>query len=173
MHIYPFAVSAFARSLASEGIPCVRASRFSCWPRNGVLGGPHEGGIVRRLLVQGYRNALQHTAFHKFKSADSRISFPAAARKDSTNLGLLWTATFKNLPTGTFELACHPGFFENGFSQSDPISRRREDELGWLTNPEMRAVIEERDIRLISYRQLSTKHLASQTKNNHAIERVA
>ena len=172
-HIYPSAVSAFARAVASEGISCIRASRFSCWTRNGVLGGPHEGGVVRRLLVQGYRNALQHTAFRKFKSADSRISFPSAARKDSTNLGLLWTATFKNLPTGTFELACHPGFFEDGFSRSDPIYRRREDELSWLTNPEMRALIDEREIQLISYHQLSPKHIASQTKDNHPVERVA
>jgi predicted glycoside hydrolase/deacetylase ChbG (UPF0249 family) len=39
MHIYPTAVSAFARAVAAEGIPSIRASRFSCWPRNGAPGG--------------------------------------------------------------------------------------------------------------------------------------
>ncbi len=173
MHIYPAAAAAFARSVAAEGIPCVRASRFSCWPKSGVLGGPHEGGIVRRLLVQSYRGTLQRTLFHRFHSADSRISFPAKARRDSTNLGARWKTTFENLPTGTFELACHPGFFEHGFSESDAIHRQREDELGWLTNPEMRAVIERNGIHLISYRQLSAEKIAAQAEGNHAVARVA
>jgi predicted glycoside hydrolase/deacetylase ChbG (UPF0249 family) len=173
MHIYPAAVSAFARSVSAEGIPCVRASRFSCWSKNGVLGGPHEGGIVRRLLVQGYRSALQQTVFHKFSSAESRIGFPPTAKRDSTSLGAAWTATFENLPAGTFELACHPGFFEYGFSESDPIHRQREDELSWLTNPQMRAVIERSGIHLISYRQLSAEHHVSRAKENQAVERVA
>jgi predicted glycoside hydrolase/deacetylase ChbG (UPF0249 family) len=172
-HIYPAALSAFARSVTAEGIQCVRASCFSCWPKNGVLGGPHEGGVLRRLLVQGYRNALQHAIFQKFGSADSRISFPSAARRDSANLGSLWTSTFENLPRGTFELACHPGFFEHGFSEFDPIHRQREDELDLLTNPEMGAVIERSEIRLMSYRQLSAERIASQTQEKHAAQRVA
>jgi predicted glycoside hydrolase/deacetylase ChbG (UPF0249 family) len=173
MHIYPAAVSAFARAVAAEGIPCIRASRFSCWPKNGVLGGPHEGGIVRRLLVQGYRTVLQNTVFHKLSSADSRISFPSGARRDSTSLGAHWTTTFENLPTGAFELACHPGFFEHGFSESDPIHRQREDELGWLTNPKMREAIERSGIQLISFRQLSVENIRSQAKENRVVERVA
>jgi chitin disaccharide deacetylase len=173
MHIYPAALSAFARSVAAEGIPCVRASRFSCWPKHGVLGGPHEGGIVRRLLVQSYRSTLQRTILHRFNSADSRISFPSGARRDSTNLGVLWMSAFENLPNGTFELACHPGLFEGGFSESDPIHRQREDELSWLTNPEMRAVIERSAIHLISYRQLPVEQIASQTEENQGVERVA
>lgn len=173
MHIYPAAVAAFARSVAAEGIPCVRASRFSCWPANRVWGGPHEGGIVRRLLVQSYRGVLQRTLFCRFHSADSRISFPCEARRDSTNLGALWKTTFENLPTGTFELACHPGFSERGFSESDAIHRRREDELDWLTNPEMRAVIQQSGIHLISYRQLSVGNIAARAEDNHAVTRVA
>jgi chitin disaccharide deacetylase len=173
MHIYPAAAAVFARVAASEGIPCVRASRFSCWPKNGVLGGPHEGGVVRRLLVQSYRSTLQDTIFRKFRSADSRISFPSAARRDSANLGALWTSTFENLPTGTFELACHPGFFEDGFSDSDPIRRQREDELSWLTNSEMRAAIERSGIHLISYRHLFIEQIGHQKEENRAVERVA
>jgi chitin disaccharide deacetylase len=172
-HIYPAAISAFARSVAAEGIPCVRASRFSCWPKNGALGGAHEGGIVRRLLVQGYRSTLQRTIFHKFHSADSRISFPAAARRDSTNLGALWASAFENLPNGTFELACHPGLFEDGFSESDAIHRQREDELSCLTSLEIRSAIERSGIQLISYGQLSVSDIAARTEENHAIERVA
>jgi predicted glycoside hydrolase/deacetylase ChbG (UPF0249 family) len=173
MHIYPAAVSAFARSVAAEGIACIRASRFSCGTKTNVLGGPHEGGVVRRLLVQGYRTALQKTVFHKFSSADRRISFPSAARRDSTTLGGGWKTTFENLSAGTFELACHPGFFERGFSESDPIHRQREDELGWLTSPEMREVIDGRDIHLISYRELSIEHIGYRAKENRSVERVA
>ncbi|HXN74151.1 MAG TPA: ChbG/HpnK family deacetylase [Candidatus Acidoferrales bacterium] len=173
MHIYPAAVASFAHSVAAEGILSVRASRFSCWPKSGLPGGPHEGGIVRRVLVQSYRSALQHSVLQKFSSAESRISFPSAARRDTANLGALWATAFENLPAGTFELACHPGFFERGFSEFDPIHRQREDELGWLTNPKMRAVIERCDIHLISYSQLLANHTAPRTQDNHSVESVA
>jgi predicted glycoside hydrolase/deacetylase ChbG (UPF0249 family) len=173
MHIYPAAVRAFARSVEAEGIQSVRASRFSCWPKSPVLGGPYEGGIVRRLLVHAYRHALQRSVLQKFSSADNRISFPSAARRDSANLGALWATAFENLPAGTFELACHPGFFERGFSELDPIHRQREDELGYLTDPEMRAVIKRCNINLISYSQLFADHTAPQAQENHAVERVA
>jgi len=61
-----------------------------------------------------------------------------------------------NLPSvGTCELMCHPGF-------DDPDPRfghwgyHHEDELDALTDPEISAFLQNRDVELISYRQITT-----------------
>jgi len=154
MHLYPAAALPFARALAAENVPCARASVCSVWPRTHSLGGPHEGSIVRRLLVQAYRFVLQRTVFRRFKSPASRISFAANDRRNPSHLRERWKAALEDLPAGTYELACHPGLFERGFSESDRIHAQREQDMIWLTEREFRDIICIRDIRLITYRDL-------------------
>jgi len=168
MHLYPAAAKPFARALAAEGIPCMRTSRCAVWPKNGSVGGPHEGSVPRRLLVQAYRSILQHTLFRRFESPDSRISFHSNDRKNLESLRERWKAALENLPAGTFELACHPGLFERGFSETDAIRAQREQEMVWLTEPELREVIDKRGIRLIAY-----SDLAAREESQHADTEVA
>ena len=59
-----------------------------------------------------------------------------------------------NLEPGTYELGCHPGLFEVGFSEADCISAQREDELETLTDPEFRAAILSNGFELANYRDL-------------------
>jgi predicted glycoside hydrolase/deacetylase ChbG (UPF0249 family) len=158
MHLYPAAARPFARALAAEGIPCMRASRCAVWPKNGSVGGPHEGTVLRRLLVQAYRSLLQYTVFRPFESPDSRISFHSNHRKNLASLRERWKTTLANLPAGTFELACHPGLFERGFSETDAIRQQREQEMVWLTDTELQDVIHKRGIRLIAYGDLAVRH---------------
>ncbi|HXZ11724.1 MAG TPA: ChbG/HpnK family deacetylase [Candidatus Sulfotelmatobacter sp.] len=156
-HIYPGAALPFARAIRAEGIACVRASRCACWPRKKnwrQFGGPHEGSLSRRVLVQMYRGTLQRTIFRGFDSPESRVSFLPGERGDLERLGDTWKATIERLPQGTFEFTCHPGFFESGFSEADPIHLQREAELHWLASPDLRRVIERRGIQLISYDDL-------------------
>ena len=157
MHIYPAAVLPFVRALAAEGIECARTPRMGVWPRPSrfrSIGGPHEGGVCRRVAVQAYRGALRRTPFRKLRMPDARISFFSKDRRDPSALLKQWKVAIENLPSGTFELACHPGLFERGFSESDPILRQRENELQWLADRELRDLIDRRRIRLISYRDL-------------------
>jgi len=154
MHIYPAAVRPFARALAAEGIRCARSPRCSHWPKNGTIGGPHKGAPLRRVLVQYYRSGLQKILFRRISTPESRISFAA---HDCANLGDLarqWMLALKNLPAGTFELACHPGIMEPGFSETDAIGFQRERELRLLMDPEMRKAIERNGIRLITFNEL-------------------
>lgn len=154
MHIYPAAALPFLRALHAERIRCARASRCARFPKDNSVGGPHEGSLARRLLVQSYRSALQSTLFCTLISPDCRISFLSRDRRNLTRLGLRWKSTFANLPPGTFELACHPGFFEKGFSESDPIHLQREEELHWLTDRDFRKVLDRAGVQLITYNQL-------------------
>ncbi|HEX4074564.1 MAG TPA: ChbG/HpnK family deacetylase [Candidatus Acidoferrales bacterium] len=162
MHIYPAAVGPFIRSLAAEGIRCVRAPRSVAWTKNRAfstdsVGGPHAGSIVRRISVRIYRGLLQAVVFRQFDMPDSRISFSSRDRGDLAVLGERWKSTFENLPNGTFELACHPGLFERGFSESDPIRLLREEELHWLTDQDWRNALDRNGIQLISYRDLAAR----------------
>ncbi len=155
MHIYPAAALPFARALRAEDVSCARTSRCTIWPKDGALGGPHEGSLPRRILVQAYRAALEATVFRSFRSPDSRISFLSRDRRNMTLLGDRWKSAFAHLPPGTFELACHPGFFERGFSEADRIHLQREEELRWLTDREFRQVLDRCRIRLITYHELA------------------
>jgi len=167
MHIYPAATLPFARALKAEDICCARASRCTQYPRNNALGGPHEGSLSRRILVQAYRAGLDATLFRRLHSPDRRISFVSRDRHDLTILGERWKSAFAHLPPGTFELACHPGFFERGFSETDPIHLQREEELRWLTDREFRGALDRCKIRLITYHEL-----AEQPAGRHAAQPV-
>lgn len=166
MHIYLAAIRPFIRALSAEGIPCTRAPRSVAWPEKSEsgfdsMGGPHAGSLGRRLSVQLYRGLLQAVAFRRFGMPDSRVSFLSRDRDNLDLLGARWKSTFANLPGGIFELACHPGLFERGFSESDPIRLLREEELHWLTDRDWRDALDRSGIRLISYRELATRESAS------------
>jgi chitin disaccharide deacetylase len=162
MHIYPAAVRPFARALATEGIQCARTPRCSVWPKNGAhrgsfrnsVGDPHKGSFARRVLAQAYRGALQRVVFRELRMPESRIFFRSSGGRSRAALGKRWTAAIANLPAGTFELACHPGIFERGFSETDPIHSQREEELRWLTGEEWLDVVKQSGVCLISYRDL-------------------
>jgi chitin disaccharide deacetylase len=155
MHMYPGAVKPFARALAAEGIHCARAPRCSVWPRSRTIGGPHEGMLFRRVLVQWYRSALQLTVFRKLDMPQSRLAFLPHERRNLSLLRERWKAALENLPQGTFELACHPGLFEPGFSEADRIRAQREEELRWLTDSELCNIVKRNGIRLITYDDLA------------------
>jgi chitin disaccharide deacetylase len=165
MHIYPAALRAFSRALAAEGILCARAARCTQWAADAAMGGPHEGGLLRRLCVQGYRATVQATFFGGLISPGSRISFLSRERHHAGDLKQAWRSTLQHLPGGTFELACHPGLYEEGFSETDRICAQREAEFRWLTDPELREIVAAHGIQLITYRELcerrAVRHAAS------------
>ena len=175
MHIYPAAIGPFIRSLKAEGIRRTRAPRSVAWPKNRAfgtdsIGGPHAGSLGRRISVRLYRGFLQTVAFRMFDMPDSRVSFRSRDRDDLALLGERWKTTFENLPPGTFELACHPGLFERGFSESDAIRLLREEELHWLTDREWRDVLDRSGVQLISYRDLRAQRRARSITEHTAAE---
>ncbi|HVB85814.1 MAG TPA: ChbG/HpnK family deacetylase [Candidatus Dormibacteraeota bacterium] len=165
MNLYPAAVLPFIRALKAEGISCARAPRCAIWPppTNSSLadrlGGPHEGALLRRVFIRACRAALQVCVFRAFRMPDSRVSFRSRDRHNLDALGEQWKAALMNPPPGAFELSCHPGLFERGFSETDAIHVQRERELEWLTSSEFRDATERSGIQLITYRDL----VASQT----------
>jgi predicted glycoside hydrolase/deacetylase ChbG (UPF0249 family) len=64
-------------------------------------------------------------------------------------------ALLENMPEGTWELVCHPGYND---ADLDKIRTRlrasRAQELEILTSPDLRRLIESLNIELISYNEL-------------------
>ncbi len=137
----------------------------ACGPQTGEIGGPHEGPLLRRLFVQSYRAALQLCAFRNLDMPASRISFLSRDRHNLASLGERWKKAIASLPAGTFELACHPGLFERGFSETDPIRIQRELELEWLTGREWIDAVRESGVRLITYRDLCERPTANHARS--------
>jgi chitin disaccharide deacetylase len=62
-------------------------------------------------------------------------------------------ALLKNLPNGTTEFMCHPGYADHDLRQSPTrLQQSRQTELGILTDPGLRKLVATSGIRLISYR---------------------
>ena len=162
VHIYPGAVDPFGRALAQEGIRYMRAPRCTAWPHPKMLGGPHRGRLPRRLVVQSYRTALQLLFSRDFAMPQSRIAFAIAANGEEPSLASAWVAALNALPSGVFELACHPGFRDRYFSSCDRIATQREREQCALVSPELRQTIETRGIQLIRYDEMLNRASAPQ-----------
>jgi chitin disaccharide deacetylase len=154
MHFYPCAVRAFRRAVEAGGIRCARAPRREYWPKNGQIGGPYGGPVYRRLLMMAYVQWLQQVVLRNLTLPDSCFVDHPRCRVNLDLLRAGWMEALANVPAGTYELGCHPGLSEAGFSESDSFSARRELELRILTDLGFRSVIDGSEIELITYREL-------------------
>jgi predicted glycoside hydrolase/deacetylase ChbG (UPF0249 family) len=59
-----------------------------------------------------------------------------------------------NMPAGTYEIWCHPGFSEHGFSDHDPLSEQRCVEAAMLVDPLLSEIISQAGIQLITFQSL-------------------
>ncbi|PYU03592.1 MAG: hypothetical protein DMG34_12680 [Acidobacteria bacterium] len=154
IHMYPSAARAFHNAIVSEGIRRARAPRKQYWPANGRWGGPHIGPLYRRLAAKSYLEFLQSVVFRDLQLPDAGVTFHPSYSGKLAALPTAWQSTLEHLPGGSYEMWCHPGFLENGFSGTDSIADQREVEIGILTDKNLRELARRREIQLISFRQL-------------------
>jgi predicted glycoside hydrolase/deacetylase ChbG (UPF0249 family) len=60
----------------------------------------------------------------------------------------------ENLPEGTSELMCHPGYADEELIAGSSYAREREEELRILCDPSLPALLRERGVSLIGFHQL-------------------
>jgi chitin disaccharide deacetylase len=154
IHMYPLAARAFHNAIVSEGIRRARAPRKRYWPANGRWGGPHIGPLYRRLATKSYLEFLQSVIFRDLQLPDAGVTFHPLYSGNLSALPSAWQNTLEHLPGGSYEMWCHPGFFESGFSRTDSMAEQRELEIGILTDRNLRELARRRKIQLISFRQL-------------------
>ena len=91
-----------------------------------------------------------------FRSPDYFYGVSATGRMSLDGL----TQVLSNLKEGTTEIMCHPGFIDDEW-QDFPLNRekyfingQREKEMGVLLSPKIIEQLHQRNVSLISYREL-------------------
>ena len=80
--------------------------------------------------------------------------------KSDSSYGSLLRQTLANLPTGTWELVCHPGYNDADLQAAGTrLLDSRDEERRLLTSPELRQFLAEQNIRIIGYREFAATPL--------------
>jgi hopanoid biosynthesis associated protein HpnK len=151
-HIFPPVLRPLLRAARACGIPAVRnpfgplhlsilAKRPSLWKQFSKV-------TVLSCLERTFRKAATGAGM---VSPDGTVGIVATGALDDRLLGNI----VDNLPEGTWELVCHPGY--NDAELGSIRTRLRESrsvELQLLTSPETRESLARRGVQLISYRDL-------------------
>jgi hopanoid biosynthesis associated protein HpnK len=152
-HLFPNVLQSLLRAAQACGVPAIRnpfgrvrfglvAKRPGLWKRYGeikLLGAP-AGKFVRAVREAG------------MTTADGILGIVSTGALDQQ----LFRLMVENLPDGTWELVCHPGYNDAELQRvRTRLRASREKELEILTSAETRELLAEEGIELISYRDLA------------------
>jgi hopanoid biosynthesis associated protein HpnK len=155
-HIFPKILKALVRAARICGVPAIRnpfvpsavlvARRFArkphLWKRYGQV-------RVLRSFGAKFREKMKRAGL---ATPDGIVGVIETGSFDSSLLRRALT----NLPEGTWELVCHPGYEDAELRAARTrLLASREQELRLLTSPEFRRFLDEHEIRVISYREFS------------------
>ena len=89
-----------------------------------------------------------------FVTPDGTLGIEVTGTLDET----LFTTIASNIPEGTWEFVCHPGYNDSDLqSAKTRLRESREVELRVLTLPTARKILAQQGIELISYRDLTKR----------------
>jgi hopanoid biosynthesis associated protein HpnK len=157
-HLFPKILRPLLRAAGSCGI---RAVRNPFGPRlplrsSHLLARPGLWARYAELRVLGrfagkFREAVDREGF---TTPDGTLGIVVTGSLDET----LFHAIARNIPQGTWEFVCHPGYNDADLQVAETRLREsRETELRVLTLPAAREVLWQEGIELISYRELVAK----------------
>jgi chitin disaccharide deacetylase len=147
-HLLPMVLDAVAQISEEFGIPWVRRP-FDFPMRPGGIGWKKRAtsrafGVVRRRFLRVLRQ-------HGCRFTDHFAGFQITGNYDAAAL----VSLIRALPEGSTEFMCHPGRCgEELRAASTRLKESREQELRALTSPEVRAALEEADVRLVGFDRL-------------------
>ena len=154
-HIFPAVLRPLLRAAAACGIHAVRnpfgprlplkstqlLARPNLWTRYA------EVNILRRFASK-FREAVKREGF---TTPDGTLGIEVTGTLDET----LFQAIARNIPEGTWEFVCHPGYNDADLQAAKTRLRQsRETELRVLTMPAAREIFTQEGVELISYSQL-------------------
>ncbi len=151
-HLYPPVLDAVARVSEEFGIPWVR--RPFDFPLH-FLPGPGGIGWKRRAVNRAFglvRGSFERVLrAHGCRSTDNFAGFQITGNYDAAAL----VSLIRALPDGSTEFMCHPGRCGDELrAASTRLKESRERELLALTSPEVRAALEENNVRLAGFDRL-------------------
>jgi predicted glycoside hydrolase/deacetylase ChbG (UPF0249 family) len=115
-----------------------RTKRAGLLTPDGVIG----------VIETGSREAL------KDASKDNSKDDPKANSNHNSGYSSLLRQTLSNLPDGTWEFVCHPGYSDDALRATHTrLLDSRDEERHLLTSVELRQFLERENIQVISYRE--------------------
>ncbi len=154
-HIFPAVLRPLLRAAKARGVGAVRNPFGQVWPLPlGNLLRTHQVWKrvaqlnVLRKLAGPFRNEV---ANHGLRTTDGSLGVAATGSLDLK----LFTTMIENMPEGTWEFVCHPGYNDAELGEvRTRLRQSREQELQLLTSPEAKELVRRRGVELISYREL-------------------
>jgi hopanoid biosynthesis associated protein HpnK len=152
-HLFPRVLRPLLRAAKSCGVRAIRnpferiqgsqlAASPSLWRRWLEVG-------VLRSLARQFREAVQQAGI---ATPDGTLAIVATGALDERLLRLM----VQNLPEGTWELVCHPGYNDADLQGiRTRLRASREQELRILTSPSTRDLLAKNGIEIVSFRDLA------------------
>ena len=155
-HLFPAVLRPLLRAARACGVQAIRnpfgprrplrsadlLGRPSLWTRYAEV-------KVLRALAGKFRHAVSEEGFI---TPDGTLGVVVTGALDEQ----LFRSIAAIVPDGTWEFVCHPGYNDADLKSANTRLREsRETELRLLTMPEVRELLSNSDIELISYRELS------------------
>jgi hopanoid biosynthesis associated protein HpnK len=149
-HMFPAVLAPILRAAQKCGIPAIR--------------NPFETVKLTQLFEypESWKRWLEVRTLHRWAAQFRRSVAQAGLVTPDGTIGIVATGSLRmrwlkfllqNLPEGTWELVCHPGYND---AQLQAVRTRlrasREEELRALTSADIRQLLSQRGIELISYR---------------------
>jgi len=159
-HIFPEILAALLRAARICGVRAIRnpivplkavpARQFKrqpqLWKRYGQV----------RILHTFSRQFRQQTNRAGMLTPDGVVGVVETGADESMGLSSLLRQTLANLPEGTWELVCHPGYNDADLRAAGTrLLGSRDEERRLLTSAELRQFLDEQRIRVISYREFT------------------
>jgi hopanoid biosynthesis associated protein HpnK len=151
-HMFPAALRGVLRAARTCGVNAIR-NPFDMVAANFVRA---QRGLWKRYaqvrtlrgLAGQFRKAVAKAGL---RTPDGTLGIVATGHLDPH----LFRGIANNMPEGTWEFVCHPGYLDADLrSISTRLRESRPQELALLLSPESRSDLEKRGIELISYRDI-------------------
>ena len=154
-HMFPAVLRPLLRAAQACGVPAVRNPFGQVWPL------PF-GDLLRQRKL--WTRFAELNVLHNFASKFRREVEAHGLRTTDGSVAVLVTGSLDlklfakimdRLPEGTWEFVCHPGYNDADLDQvRTRLRQSRVEELKLMTSPEAREILQQREIELISYREL-------------------
>ncbi len=93
-------------------------------------------------------NFKSETEKHGLRTPDGSVGIQVTGELDHS----FFSSIAENLPEGTWEFVCHPGYNDTDLDQiRTRLRASREQELALLTSPDAKDILRRQGIELISY----------------------
>jgi hopanoid biosynthesis associated protein HpnK len=154
-HILPWILSPLLRAAADCGVPALRnpfAPRGSLHPSLLFSWPTLWKRSLQMSLLRGFARKFRELVRHSgMATTDGTIGIEVTGVLDERFFQVL----VKNMPQGTWELVCHPGYNDADLSGiRTRLRESREHELRALTSPDAHQILDRAGIELISFRHL-------------------